>query len=68
MSVEKDCLTTQELSERPGYPSAKTIHDWRTTGEGPPFIRRGGRIHYLLEQVVAWEEEQNFTPGSEAVG
>ena len=40
-------------------------HSWRWTGEGPQFVKLGGRVVYRLEDVEAYEAEQirQSTPG-----
>ena len=36
--------------------SHRTLERWRWTGEGPKFIKLGGRVIYRLEDVEAFEE------------
>ena len=45
--------------------SHRTLERWRTTGEGPKFIKLDGRVIYRLEDVEAFEAEQilHNTPG-----
>lgn len=45
--------------------SPRTLERWRFTGEGPQFIKLGGRVVYRLEDVVAFEDRQvrQMTPG-----
>ena len=45
--------------------SPRTLERWRFTGEGPRFIKLGGRVLYRLEDVVAFEDRQirQVTPG-----
>ncbi len=38
--------------------SHRTLERWRTSGEGPRFLRLVGRIVYRLEDVEAFEAEQ----------
>jgi len=38
--------------------SHRTLERWRWTGEGPKFIKLGGRVIYRLEDVEAFEVEQ----------
>lgn len=38
--------------------SHRTLERWRTTGEGPRFIRLIGRVVYRLEDIEAYEAEQ----------
>lgn len=46
--------------------SHRTLERWRGTGEGPKFIKLGGRVIYRLEDVEAYEAEQTYqaTPGA----
>jgi len=45
--------------------SPRTLERWRFTGEGPKFIKIGGRVAYRLEDIEAYEAEQirQATPG-----
>ena len=45
--------------------SPRTLERWRFTGEGPQFIKIGGRVAYRLEDIEAYEAEQirQATPG-----
>jgi hypothetical protein len=45
--------------------SHRTLERWRWTGEGPCFVKLGGRVVYRLEDVEAYEAEQTrqATPG-----
>lgn len=38
--------------------SHRTLERWRGTGEGPQFVKLGGRVVYRLEDVEAYEGEQ----------
>jgi predicted site-specific integrase-resolvase len=38
--------------------SHRTLERWRWTGEGPHFIKLGGRVLYRLADVEAFEAEQ----------
>jgi len=51
-------LTTAELAERERTPESSVRH-WRTTGYGPPSVRRGRRVLYRLADVEVWEREQD---------
>jgi len=35
--------------------SPRTLERWRWTGEGPAFLKIGGRVVYRLEDVEAYE-------------
>lgn len=45
--------------------SPRTLERWRFTGEGPQFIKIGGRVAYRLEDIEGYEAEQirQTTPG-----
>ncbi|WP_439634907.1 helix-turn-helix transcriptional regulator [Glycocaulis sp.] len=38
--------------------SHRTLERWRWSGEGPVYIKLGGRVVYRLEDVEAFEHEQ----------
>ena len=48
-------LNQIDLSDRWNI-SHRTLERWRWTGEGPHFIKLGGRVVYRLEDVEAYEE------------
>lgn len=61
-------LNQNELATRWAI-SPRTLERWRWTGEGPKFIKIGGRVAYRLEDVIAFELEQirQSTPGGTRV-
>ena len=38
--------------------SPRTLERWRWTGDGPAFIKIGGRVVYRLEDVETYERTQ----------
>jgi predicted site-specific integrase-resolvase len=38
--------------------SPRTLERWRWTGEGPAFLKIGGRVVYRLEDVETFERER----------
>lgn len=38
--------------------SHRTLERWRWTGEGPPYLKLGGRVVYRLDDVAAFETER----------
>ena len=38
--------------------SPRTLERWRWSGEGPCFIKIGGRVLYRLKDIEAYEREQ----------
>ena len=45
----RTCLNQTELAARWSI-SARTLERWRWTGEGPAFLKIGGRVVYRLEE------------------
>jgi hypothetical protein len=59
---EPPSMTTQhinqnQLAERWNL-SPRTLESWRWLGEGPPFLKLGGRVVYRIEDVEAHEAAQ----------
>jgi len=50
-------LNQKQLADRWGI-SPKTLERWRWLGQGPKFLKLGGRIAYRLEDIEAFEEQQ----------
>ena len=55
----KLCLTQKELARRWAI-SHRTLERWRWTGEGPDYLKLGGRVVYRLQDVEAYENTQRF--------
>lgn len=55
--MEKTFLNQIELSRRWGI-SPRTLERWRWMGEGPAFIKLGGRVVYRLTDVEEYEAAQ----------
>lgn len=54
----RTCLNQTELAARWSI-SARTLERWRWTGEGPAFLKIGGRVVYRLEDVLAYEQARH---------
>lgn len=39
--------------------SPRTLERWRWNGEGPRFMKLGGRVVYRLEDIEEYEREQS---------
>jgi hypothetical protein len=50
-------LSEKRLARRWGL-SHRTLERWRGTGEGPHFLKIGGRIVYRLAEIEAFEATQ----------
>ena len=48
-----DLLTTLEAAAMLRL-SPRTLERYRVTGEGPPFIKLGGRVFYRRSDLIAW--------------
>ncbi len=55
--MERTFLNQSELSQRWGI-SPRTLERWRWLGEGPRFLKLGGRVVYRLEDIEAFEAEK----------
>jgi hypothetical protein len=62
-------LNQIELSDR-WKVSPRTLERWRWLGQGPRFMKLGGRVAYRLEDVEAYEIEQlrKITPRTRKPG
>ena len=40
--------------------SPRTLERWRWTGEGPAYVKIGGRVVYRLDDVQAYENGRRF--------
>jgi hypothetical protein len=62
-------LNQIELSRR-WKVSPRTLERWRWLGQGPRFMKLGGRITYRIQDVEAFEAEQlrQVTPRARRVG
>ncbi|HIJ43354.1 MAG: helix-turn-helix domain-containing protein [Rhodospirillales bacterium] len=63
MTVEQGSQRTRvrhlnqiELAERWNI-SKRTLERWRWIGEGPAYLKIGGRVVYRLEDIEAYEAE-----------
>ena len=61
VEVESPYLTTEEAARylRLGV---STLNQWRGKGQGPPFLRAGKKVMYLLADLDAWMESRREEP------
>lgn len=50
-------LNQRDLARRWSL-SPRTLERWRWTGEGPAFLKVGGRVAYRLQDIEAWEADR----------
>lgn len=63
---EKKFLTPHDLSARyDGRISVRTLANWRTQGNGPPFTKVGGAILYATDKLVEWENRNTVNSTSQ---
>lgn len=54
--IYSDFLTPPQLLERwKGQVSAATLATWRSRGNGPPYVKVGGKVLYRVTDVESWE-------------
>lgn len=59
-------LTPEELSSRwGGRIAVRTLNNWRTTGNGPPFTKIGGAVLYKLDDLEKWEQARTVQSTSQ---
>ncbi len=55
--MRETCLNQIELAARWKI-SPRTLERWRWTGEGPRFMKLGGRVIYRIDDVEAFEHQE----------
>jgi predicted site-specific integrase-resolvase len=53
----RTCLNQRDLAARWTI-SARTLERWRWKGEGPAYLKIGGRVVYRIEDVLAYEQDR----------
>lgn len=66
--MRKQFITPQQLCDRWGAISPRTLANWRVIGQGPTFTKIGGRVLYHVADVQAWEESRRAGSTSEYGG
>lgn len=54
--MKPTCLNQKELAERWTI-SHRTLERWRWAGEGPAYMKIGGRVVYRIADVEAFERD-----------
>lgn len=56
---EAKFMTPRELVARyKNRVTERTLANWRSTGQGPRFVKIGGRVMYPINRVAEWENER----------
>ena len=59
-------LTTKELSARwGGCITVRTLENWRSTSNGPPFIKLGGAVLYRVSDIERRESSRTVNGTSQ---
>ncbi len=53
MTGKSAYLNTREAAAHLGL-STRTLDRYRVSGDGPVFLKFGGRVRYLMEDLDAW--------------
>lgn len=53
----RGALGTEDAAVYTGIARA-TLKKWRVIGEGPPYVRAGSKILYLVEDLNSWLRER----------
>jgi excisionase family DNA binding protein len=54
-------MTPAEAGVYVGVPEA-TLRQWRWRGEGPPYIKVGGRVQYDKDDLDKWMRSRRVVP------
>lgn len=62
-NTDDEFLTPRELSARyKNLISERTLANWRSTRQGPTFVKVGGRVMYPVGAVTDWEASRQSPP------
>lgn len=65
-TTERRYLTPEELCQRwNNRIKMRTLHNWRQTGNGPPYTKIGGAVLYPIDKLQAWEDGNTVHSTSE---
>lgn len=53
--MKRNCMTQKELADRWTI-SHRTLERWRWAGEGPVYMKLGGRVVYRVSDIEAFEK------------
>ncbi len=53
---ERSMLRAEDLARR-WRVSPKTLERWRREGDGPHYLKLGGRVSYPLDKVIEFEQD-----------
>lgn len=60
----KEFFRPSEVCERyDGAITMRTLANWRSTRQGPPYMKVGGHVLYPFKDLIAWEKRNTFAAG-----
>lgn len=69
VDAKKKFLTPAEVADRYNNNiTIRTLANWRSSGNGPPFSKIGGAVMYPLNKLIEWEEMNTVTSTSQYRG
>lgn len=52
-------MTPEQVAARyKGNLSVRTLANWRTSGDGPKYIKIGGKVMYRRDALLQWEDSR----------
>lgn len=55
----KSFFTPQEVAARyEGAITVRTLANWRSTGQGPDYVKIGGKVMYPVDTLTKWEDSR----------
>jgi hypothetical protein len=62
VQTEKEFLTPAEVAARYSQTiSVRTLANWRSTKNSPPYVKVGGRVLYPIKDLLAWETRRTMS-------
>ena len=58
-TIIKTFYTPLEVAARyEGAITVRTLANWRSTGQGPDYVKIGGKVMYPVDTLAIWEESR----------
>jgi predicted DNA-binding transcriptional regulator AlpA len=58
--AERRLLDTHQVHDRTGIPEG-TLRNWRSEGQGPPYMKAGRRVRYPEDLLDEWIDQHLVT-------
>jgi hypothetical protein len=60
--MTKEFLTPHEVAARYNETiSVRTLANWRSSKNSPPYVKVGGRVLYPIEKLIEWEKKRTLS-------